>query len=167
MGKNYNTPKQTDDVTIANLFRILSLASVAPPQWGAVVDFISIGANNDRRYRIENGGGVRFAPLEYSRRGATIALKRRAAYYATAIRKAIASARRIHPDAWTVALRVNNLRVNNDGDLVDPELHRIQRIATRGRKWSDIAIKPGAVVFRASASAIASTIEEGENGERN
>ena len=162
MGKNYNTPKQTDDVTIANLFRILSLASVAPPQWGAVVDFISIGANNDRRYRIENGGGVRFAPLEYSRRGATIALKRRAAYYATAIRKAIASARRIHPDAWTVALRVNN-----DGDLVDPELNRIQWIATRGRNWAEIEIKPGAVVFRASASAIASTIEEGENGERN
>ena len=160
MGKNYNTPKQTDDVTIANLFRILSLASVAPPQWGAVVDFISIGANNDRRYRIENGGGVRFAPLEYSRRGATIALKRRAAYYATAIRKAIASARRIHPDAWTVALRVNN-----DGDLIDPELNRIQWIATRGRNWAEI--KPGAVVFRASASAIASTLEEGDNGERN
>lgn len=162
MGKIYNTPKQTDDATIANLFRILSLASVAPTQWGAVVDFISIGASNDRRFRIENGGGIRFAPLEYSRRGSTIALKRRAAYYATAIRKAIASARRIHPDAWTVALRVNS-----DGDLIDPELNRIQWIATRGRNWAEIEIKPGAVVFRASASAIASTIEEGENGERN
>lgn len=150
--KKYATEKQTDDAAVVKLFQTLTLASIPAPQLVGVVDFISIGANNDRRYRIENGGGVRFAPLEYSRHGATIALKRRASYYATTIRKAIASARRIHPDAWTVALRVNN-----DGDLVDPELNRIQWIATRGRNWAEIEIKPGAVVFRASASAIEST----------
>lgn len=150
MRKYYRSENVIDKQAVAALGRVLQKAEIDVLRFSLVVEFITAAAENDRRYRVSMGAyGPKKGPYPYSRKGKVITLKRRAIYYANEIRSAVNSARRVHPETWTVAFRVNS-----EGDLIDPELNPITWAATRGHNWLEIEIKPAAVTFRNANGAV-------------
>lgn len=151
MVKYYKSENIQDKLAVAALGNVLQKANIDAARFALVVDFVTTAADNDRRYRISMGAnGPKSSPYSYSRKGKVITLKRRAIYYANAIRSAVAAARRIHPETWRVALRVNN-----DGDLIDPELNPITWVSTRGKNWLELELRPGAVSLRCATCFVA------------